>query len=106
MVRVSVVCTYLNSISFLVESIDSVLRQSFTDWELLLVDDGSIDGSHAVAELYANRYSGRIIPLHHPGRTNRGISSSRNLGIRHSQGELIALIDSDDVWLPDMLRTQ
>ncbi len=106
MVRVSVVCTYFNSVSFLAESIESVLGQSFSDWELLLVDDGSTDGSHAIAKRYADRYPDRIVRFQHAGRRNRGISSSRNLGIRHAQGELVALIDSDDIWLPDMLRKQ
>ena len=97
------IITFLNSERFLAEAIESVIEQDFQDWELLLVDDGSGDHSAAIAASYVNH---RIQLLEHPGRTNRGISASRNLGVLHARGEYIALLDSDDVWLPGKLRTQ
>ena len=99
MPRVSVVITFLNSERFLREAIESVIAQDYRDWELLLVDDGSVDNSREVAAKYAK-------VLQHPGGVNRGISASRNLGVLHARGELIALLDSDDVWMPGKLSRQ
>jgi glycosyltransferase involved in cell wall biosynthesis len=104
--RVSVVIIFLDAAAFLREAIESVLAQSYGDWELLLVDDGSTDASAAIAGEYVERLPGRVRYLTHPGRENRGMSASRNLGIRHSAGELVALLDADDVWLPDKLERQ
>jgi glycosyltransferase involved in cell wall biosynthesis len=103
---VSVVIIFLNGEEFLREAIDSVLAQSYTDWELLLVDDGSTDGSTRIAREYAARDPSRIRYLEHPGHVNRGMSATRNLGIRHAHGEYVALLDADDVWLPHKLSEQ
>jgi SAM-dependent methyltransferase len=103
-IRVSVVLPFLNAERFLRESVESVLAQTYPHWELLLVDDGSADGSTAVAREYARRDPGRVRYLAHPGHQNRGISASRNLGIRASGGEFVALLDADDVWLPEKLE--
>ena len=100
---VSVVVVFHNTREFLGEAIESVLGQTFGDWELLLVDDGSTDRSDEIARSYAERDE-RIGYLHHPGRGNRGISTSRNLGIAHARGEYVAQLDSDDVWLPGHLQ--
>jgi hypothetical protein len=102
-VRVSVVLPFLNASQFLRECIDSVLAQTYTDWELILVDDGSSDDGIAIAREYVDRMPGRVRCLEHPGHENRGISASRNLGVRHARGEYIAELDADDVWLPDKL---
>lgn len=104
--RVSVVVPFLNAEQFLGEAIGSVQAQSFTDWELLLVDDGSSDGSAAMARRLAQESGGKIRYLSHPAGENRGISASLNLGIRESAGDLIALIDSDDFWFPPKLEEQ
>lgn len=106
MVRVSIVCPFWNSARFLEEAIDSVLLQSFKDWELLLVNDGSSDGSREIVQRYTEFYPERIRLLEHEGRANRGISASRNLAIAHAKGDLLALIDSDDIWLPGKLEQQ
>src|SRR5437763_12027213 len=86
------------------ESLDSVLAQTYADWELLLVDDGSTDESSAIALEYVRRLPDRVRYLEHPGRENRGISASRNLGVRHARGEFVAELDADDVWLPEKLE--
>ena len=104
--RVSVVMIFLDEERFLAEAIESVRAQTFTDWELLLVDDGSSDGSSAIARGYAEREGDRIRYLEHPGHENRGMSASRNLGIRHARGDLVALLDADDVWLQHKLSRQ
>lgn len=101
--KVSVVVVFHDTRQFLAEAIDSVLRQSYADWELLLVDDGSTDGSDAIAREYAERDE-RIRYLHHPGRSNRGISASRNLGLEQARGVYVAQLESDDVLLPSHLE--
>lgn len=105
-IRVSIVTPFLNAARFFEESIESVLAQTYQPWELLLVDDGSTDGSTAIAERYAAAHPGRIRYLAHQGRTNRGASASRNLGARHARGEYLAYLDADDVYLPAKLQTQ
>lgn len=104
--RVSVVVIFLNAERFLDEAVRSVLGQTRQDWELLLVDDGSTDGSGTIARRYAERDPERVRYLEHPGHRNLGMSASRNLGIRHARGEYIALLDADDVWLPEKLARQ
>jgi glycosyltransferase involved in cell wall biosynthesis len=104
--KVSVIIIFLNAAKFINEAIQSVLAQTWEDWELLLVDDGSIDLSTAIARDYTVRFPGRISYLEHDGHANRGMSSSRNLGIRHSRAPFIAFLDSDDIWLPNKLERQ
>src|SRR6266545_8317921 len=94
---VSTVMIFLDAEPFLEEAIDSVFVQTYRHWELLLVDDGSTDGSSDIAKRYAREHPGRVRYLEHPGHENRGTSASRNLGVRHSRGELVALLDADDV---------
>jgi len=104
--RVSVVTPVYNGARFLAEAVASVLAQTYESWELLLIDDGSIDGSRELAERYAAEHPGRIRSLHHPGHENRGAAASRNMGIAHARGEYLALLDADDVWLPHKLVEQ
>ena len=103
---VSVVTIFLDAEQFLAEAIDSVLRQTYRDWELLLVDDGSRDASSEIARRYAARHSGRIRYLEHAGHQNRGMSESRNVGIAAGRGEYFAFLDADDVWLPENLAAK
>lgn len=103
---VSVIIIFLNGGHFIREAVDSVLAQSFPDWELLLVDDGSTDDSSAYARDLSAAQPGRIRYLEHPGHENRGMSASRNLGLAHARGRYIALLDADDVWLPGKLQAQ
>jgi len=103
---VSVVIIFLNADRFLREAIESVFAQTYSNWELLLVDDGSTDGSSEIALEYAQSSPARVRYLTHPGGENRGMSASRNLGIKHGRGEHVALLDADDVWLPGKLEKQ
>jgi glycosyltransferase involved in cell wall biosynthesis len=103
---VSVVAIFLNAERFLDEAIRSVFAQKYGHWELLLVDDGSSDGSSAIARRYAQQEPHRVRYLDHPGHSNRGMSASRNLGLQHARGEYLALLDADDVWLPEKLERQ
>jgi len=103
---VSVIIAFWNAEPFLKEAIDSVFAQTFTDWELLLIDDGSTDASGATARRAKARAPQRVRVFAHAGGENRGVPASRNLGMRHARGELIAFLDADDIWLPDKLALQ
>lgn len=91
---------------FFVEAIESILAQTYDNWELLLADDGSTDESTAIAFHYAKQYPEKVRYLEHDQHQNRGMSATRNLGIRHAKGEYIAFLDADDVWLPNKLEEQ
>jgi glycosyltransferase involved in cell wall biosynthesis len=88
--------------SFIRETIESVLRQTYRNFEVIAIDDGSRDDSRAILESFGS--SIRIIE--HPARTNRGQSASINLGLREARGDLIGMLDSDDLWLPNKLAIQ
>ena len=93
MPKVSVIIPTYNRLSMLKEAVDSVLAQDFEDFELIVVDDGSTDGT--ADEVI--RYGGRVKLLQHG--ENRGVSAARNSGILHAKGKYIAFLDSDDLWV-------
>jgi glycosyltransferase involved in cell wall biosynthesis len=84
---------------FVADAVRSVLAQSFEDFELLIIDDLSPDGSIAVCQGFDDP---RIRIIHH--RQNRGLAGARNTGVRNAQGDLLAFIDSDDCWHPEKLE--
>ncbi|MBO5676389.1 MAG: glycosyltransferase family 2 protein [Bacteroidaceae bacterium] len=92
--KISVILPVYNTEKYLHHCIDSILAQTFTDFELLLIDDGSKDGSGKICDEYSAKDS-RIRVFH---KENGGVSSARNLGLRNAQGEWIIFIDSDD-WI-------
>jgi glycosyltransferase involved in cell wall biosynthesis len=98
MPKVSVViCTY-NRAHFIAESIQSVLDQTFADFEIIVVDDGSTDNTKEAVDSFQDP---RIRYVY---QENRGLSAARNTGIRTSIGEYISFLDSDDIWLPQNLE--
>lgn len=103
--RVSVICIFFNAEQYFDEAVGSVLTQDGCDLELLLVDDGSRDGTAALAQGYVAA-DPRVRYLAHPGGVNRGMSAARNLGLAHATGDLIAFIDADDRWRPGKLAEQ
>jgi glycosyltransferase involved in cell wall biosynthesis/SAM-dependent methyltransferase len=96
---VSVVMIFQDAVEFFDEAVTSVLAQDH-ELELLLCDDGSGPVSTAIARGWAAREPGRVRYLEHPGHAHRGMSATRNLGIRAARGDLVAFLDADDVWLP------
>lgn len=92
--KISVIVPVYNVEQYLPRCIDSILAQTFTDFELLLIDDGSKDKSGAICDAYA-RKDPRIRVFHKP---NGGVSSARNMGLDNAKGEWIAFVDSDD-WV-------
>src|SRR5436190_7580701 len=97
---VSIIIPFWNTEKFLQEAIDSVVSQSYENWELLLVDDGSTDLSTEIAQQCAKQNPKKIHCLQHDAHDNRGVSAARNLGIRHAAGEYVCFLDADDVFLP------
>lgn len=102
---ISVVICFYNEESFMAEAIESVLQQSYGNWELILVDDGSTDKSTSIAKSYSKKFS-QISYHRHPGHCNEGISASRNLGASRANGEYVAFLDASDTWLPEKLEQQ
>ena len=98
-VKVSVIMPAYNSEVYIGESIDSVLSQSFTDFELIVVDDGSTDATAAIVQGFTDK---RIRLIRQP---NRGVSVARNTGLEAAQGQFITFLDSDDLYYPDFLKT-
>jgi glycosyltransferase involved in cell wall biosynthesis/SAM-dependent methyltransferase len=104
--EVSVVVPFFNAGRFLEECIASVVAQTYTSWELVLVDDGSTDRGTGVARAHVARDPSRVRYFQHPGRERRGASAARNLGIQRARGRYVAFLDADDVWLPGKLAAQ
>lgn len=90
----SIVIPVYNVAPYLRECVDSVLAQNSTDYEIILVDDGSTDNSPAICDEYAEKYS-QIKVIH---KTNGGLSDARNFGIKEAQGDYLMFLDSDDFW--------
>jgi glycosyltransferase involved in cell wall biosynthesis len=98
MPKVSVVIPLYQSEKYISETIRSVQAQTFTDFEILVVDDGSTDRGSALAEAAAEP---RLRVIH---QQNRGLAGARNSGIREARGEYVAFLDADDLWLPTKLQ--
>src|SRR4051794_21327340 len=96
--RVSVIVPCYNTADVVAETIDSVLAQTYRDYEVIVVNDGSPDSGELNPILA--RYGDRLRCFR---KENGGLASARNRGIREARGELIALLDSDDIWTPDYL---
>ena len=103
--RFSIVTIVRNGRAFLPEAVDSVFQQSVDDWELHIVDDGSTDGTLEIAEELVASDRRRIQLHRHPGGVNRGMSISRNLGLKHARGDFVTWLDHDDVLLPTKLES-
>lgn len=100
--RVSVITPAYNAARFLCDTIESVRKQTMTDWELLIIDDGSTDGTVGIIERAMNSDC-RIRLLR---QSNAGPSAARNHGMRAARGAFFAFLDSDDQWLPGFLEHQ
>lgn len=108
---VSIIMPSYNTAPYIAESIRSVMAQTYTDWELIIVDDASTDNTDDVvgkftelAEVNTKDLSSKIYYLKND--RNRGAAYSRNRALREAKGKWIALLDSDDIWTPDKLEKQ
>jgi glycosyltransferase involved in cell wall biosynthesis len=104
--KISVIIPFLNMHRFLADAVGSVYVQTVSDWEILLVDDGSDDGSAELAQEYARRDPERVQILIPDPSTPHGASAARNRGLQTARGEYIAFLDADDIWLPEKLERQ
>lgn len=100
---VSIVMPAYNCEKYVVEAINSILAQTYRNWELLVLDDGSKDNTLRIIEEFSQKDS-RIKAL--PNGKNMGVSATRNRGIELASGEWIAFLDSDDMWKPEKLEKQ
>src|SRR5689334_6850738 len=98
---VSVVIPAFNRAFILPEALDSVLAQTWKDFEVLVVDDGSTDNTEEVLEPYVARHGVRFLR-----QANQGPAAARNRGIEAARGKYVAFLDSDDLWLPIKLAVQ
>jgi len=103
---VSVISAVYNGERFFAETIAAVIAQDYRCWEYWIVNDGSTDGTAAIAREAAAANPDRIHVLEHPGGSNRGLCASRNLALSRARGEYIAIVDADDVWDPKKLSEQ
>ncbi len=101
MPKVDVIVPAYNAGRFLATSLESVIAQTFQDWRIVLVDDGSTDDTDEIARNYAARLGRRLL---HLTQSNKGVSAARNAAIHASDSEYIAMMDGDDVWLPERLE--
>lgn len=99
MIETSVIIPTHNRLPFLREAVASVLEQTYRDFELIIVDDGSTDGTRACV-------AGLDAPVRHVYKRQGGPSSARNRGVREARGAYIAFLDSDDLWHPEKLAVQ
>lgn len=97
---ISIIVPVYNTEQYLPQCIDSILSQSYADFELLLIDDGSTDGSGTICDAYAQKDK-RVRVFH---KENGGVSSARNLGLEKAGGEWICFVDSDDELMPNGLQ--
>lgn len=98
---VSVVIPVYNVRRYLQQCLESAIAQTYRNLEIIIIDDGSTDGSGSICDQYAER-DGRIHVIH---STNRGLASARNLGLENAQGQLISFLDSDDWIEPHAVET-
>ena len=99
---VSVIIPCYNRQDYIAQTIDSVLNQTWPNIELIVVDDGCTDNSRQILENYGNR----VQLLEHPGFTNKGQSAAINVGLNAAKGDYIAILDSDDLFLPQKIEKQ
>ena len=99
---VSIITPCYNGAKYISETIDSVIAQTYTEWEMIIVDDGSKDNSAQIISGYAAKDS-RIRLI---SQENSGSAAARNNGIRNASGQYIALLDADDLWLSEFLEKQ
>lgn len=99
---VSIITPCYNGAKYIGETLECVMAQTYTDWEMIVVDDGSTDKSTEIVRAYASK-DRRIRLVQQP---NAGSSAARNNGIRQADGQYIALLDADDFWMPEFLERQ
>lgn len=99
---ISIVTPAFNAAPYLQETLDSIGAQTLTDWELIVIEDGTDDGTRVLVEAFASTHPQAVTYLRH--EKNRGLPATRNTGIAAARGDWVALIDADDLWEPTHLN--
>ena len=103
MTKISVITASYNYENYIKETIESVLSQTFQDWEMVIVDDGSKDNSVEVIKSYCQK-DDRIKLFQHEGGINKGLVETIRLGVNKAQGEWLVFLESDDTITPDYME--
>lgn len=101
MPKVSIIIPSYNCAQFIAEALDSVLEQTYKDFEAIIIDDGSTDNLKDVVAPYLTRFPDKVRYIY---QENQGLANARNTAIKHARGEFLALLDADDKWLPNRLE--
>lgn len=101
MPKVSVIIPSYNCAKYLPEALDSVLAQTFQDWEVIVINNGSSDNTQDVVQSYIQKFGQRLRYIY---QENSGVSCARNAGIKIAQGKYLAMLDADDKWYPNRLE--
>jgi len=103
MPKISIIIPVYNAEKFISETIESVIAQTYQDWEIIAVDDGSTDKTPEILKEYEKKLSKKLRVI---TQKNSGVSIARNTGIAAAKGEYIAFLDHDDLWMPEKLEKQ
>jgi glycosyltransferase involved in cell wall biosynthesis len=101
MAHFDIIIPAYNGAKFLSSALESVIQQTYPDWRIILVNDGSTDETPAIGKAFQQRLGPKMLFI---SQENRGLSASRNIAIQHSTAPLLALLDADDIWLPNRLE--
>ena len=101
MAHFDIIIPAYNGAKFLPLALESVIRQTYTDWRIILVNDGSSDETPAIGKAFQQRLGSKMLFI---SQENRGLSASRNVAMQHATAPLLALLDADDIWLPNRLE--
>lgn len=101
MPKVSIIIPAYNCAPYITDAMKSVLNQTYKDYEIIVVDDGSTDNTREIMEEYIKKYSEKIRYLY---QENKGVCAARNKGIKEAEGKYLAFLDQDDIWLREFLQ--
>lgn len=105
MIKFSIIVPLYNKAPYVRKALDSIVSQTFTDWECIIVDDGSTDNSAAVCEEFSNSLTlSSSNPIRLIRQPNSGVAKARNVGVENSHGEYLCFLDADDWWEPNFLE--
>ena len=99
--KVSILIPSYNAARYLSQAVDSALNQTFQDFEIIIIDDGSTDNTREIVERYLKQEPDKIRYIY---QDNQGLACARNTGIKAAKGDYLALLDADDIWCPDRLE--
>ncbi|MHC4267811.1 MAG: glycosyltransferase family 2 protein [Planctomycetota bacterium] len=103
---VSIIVAIYNHSQCLKNAFDSILNQTFRDYEIILIDDGSTDGSYEIAKELREKHSDNVFLISHDNHQNKGIAATYQLGFSHAKGKYLAFLEPDDIWSDKYLESK